>query len=80
MGAGVMKTSTVGSSMAFAVLGHCLLAILLCGSTSETNGELGGPRRSMLLVSLCTVSRAAGDSMLLMRCDQLLLLLLLLLL
>ena len=30
---------------------HCLLAVLLCVSTSVTNGELGGPSQSMKLAS-----------------------------
>jgi hypothetical protein len=56
--------SMVGSSVVLSALGQFLLAILLCGSTSDMNGELGGPRESVLFVSLCTVSRVAGDSML----------------
>jgi hypothetical protein len=50
-GAGVMKISIVGSSVVLSAFNQFLLAILLCGSTSDTNGELGGPRESVLLVS-----------------------------
>lgn len=39
---------------------HCLLGLLLCGSTSVTNGELGGPSKSIMLGS---ISCTDGDSM-----------------
>jgi hypothetical protein len=56
IGAGVMKMST---SVVLSAFNQSLLAILLVGSTWDMKGELEGS----LFVSLCTVSRVAGESM-----------------
>jgi hypothetical protein len=63
IGAGVMKMST---SVVLSAFNQSLLAILLVGSTWDMKGELDGS----LFVSLCTVSREAGESMLSTRYDM----------
>ena len=51
---GVVTSTDTAISSTMSLKGsafHCLLAVLLCVSTSVTNGELGGPSQSMKLAS-----------------------------